>query len=958
MIGQFKPVTGVMGSGIGQFTLPGNNAGFCAAILQKSGAQTPLRLESLTYVRPDRREALQQPPQQPLVVNLLMQLRTYYDQSNTYLRNQAALNIQLTNQLRQVLALSSGPVRSQAGAIQRAVQGNLYRNGEFQRALEGLAREVKKNGSSHQALTVRLPDSGSAAASGGRQSPASASGTVQQTMPAFRTPELSGPEGKPAAIAGSRWQAAAPMVHRSPSEKPVKAPAQTEPSPKRARGSASEKLVKAPVQTEPARKDGQPSGRKGKQFADATQAVEPALESPNGAREIAQGNQAIPPRAEATNQTSPSVPSAPISTAAKGKLLPRSGGDWLTQTVERISERTPERVSVEIQRPTLWRQTEGSGGRATVPRPFPTVVQGPMYTALLTTALRLPINAAFFYQLRYARPGQRSPVGAVVPLTDRLATFFEYSSFGQQTARRSYYPQTTGAHAPVITGGTGDAGILWPSPDKTNTLTNIYASSGATWGNAHLTTPAVALTALSRVPNFRRIGQTAPESTAEVRARLLGGQKRLTAQEHQAIKPAITSSSIFAEYSRHAAATPTAGWTGPVVNRRIAGDWLPVVVPPTGVAIPAVSHGATLAATYPWLTWRSSGQWQEIAPTGGPGGVARWTGLHRHFSEVPELPAAAVPVLGWTPRPLMNRTVPVPGTVPAGEAFNQIPVVSPVSREIFRMPFARQARRGVADGSRIPALTALMDSSSAGNTAGIFQPAVGGTFQPVKQLRTIPAATKMAGIGGHLIQMQQAVRGILNGGYKGSMTALHRARQVSVALSGLEAQADQVRQQALSPGLVPVLHRAASGENVGAAEPFAPLLRTGGQADAARLQDTSARSGQSGPSRAQDIPKMIYRRPEHPAPAQGESSADSGEAVLQAQTVSPARVAAMNAAYSYPPGGNTGRNPAPPVEELTREQEERITQRVLEDINYNRMASEVLDRVERRLRTERRKFGR
>ena len=43
---------------------------------------------------------------------------------------------------------------------------------------------------------------------------------------------------------------------------------------------------------------------------------------------------------------------------------------------------------------------------------------------------------------------------------------------------------------------------------------------------------------------------------------------------------------------------------------------------------------------------------------------------------------------------------------------------------------------------------------------------------------------------------------------------------------------------------------------------------------------------------------------------------------------------------------------------LTREQENRITERVLEDLNYNRMAAEVLERVERRLRAERRKFGR
>ena len=111
-IGSFKPVTGVMESGIGQFVLPGNNAGFCDAILQKNIGSAPMRLESLTYVRPTGREDGASTPQQPLVVNLLMQLRAYYDQSNTFLRNQVSLNAQLTGQLRQALSASSGAVRA------------------------------------------------------------------------------------------------------------------------------------------------------------------------------------------------------------------------------------------------------------------------------------------------------------------------------------------------------------------------------------------------------------------------------------------------------------------------------------------------------------------------------------------------------------------------------------------------------------------------------------------------------------------------------------------------------------------------------------------------------------------------------------------------------------------------------------------------------------------------------
>ena len=134
-----------------------------------------------------------------------------------------------------------------------------------------------------------------------------------------------------------------------------------------------------------------------------------------------------------------------------------------------------------------------------------------------------------------------------------------------------------------------------------------------------------------------------------------------------------------------------------------------------------------------------------------------------------------------------------------------------------------------------------------------------------------------------------------------------------------------------------------------------PIFRAPERSSAA--EQAGAAGGGRGSRQGQaPAPPMIHRKAERPAAAQETAGADSGEAVLQAQTVSPAKAAAMNAAFSYPPG-QTGMS-APGPETLTAEQEERITQRVLEDINYNRMADEVLDRVERRLRAERRKFGR
>ena len=51
-VGGFKPITGTIGRGLGEFTLPGSNAAFCQSILQKGITGEALRLESLSYVLP------------------------------------------------------------------------------------------------------------------------------------------------------------------------------------------------------------------------------------------------------------------------------------------------------------------------------------------------------------------------------------------------------------------------------------------------------------------------------------------------------------------------------------------------------------------------------------------------------------------------------------------------------------------------------------------------------------------------------------------------------------------------------------------------------------------------------------------------------------------------------------------------------------------------------------------
>ena len=102
---------------------------------------------------------------------------------------------------------------------------------------------------------------------------------------------------------------------------------------------------------------------------------------------------------------------------------------------------------------------------------------------------------------------------------------------------------------------------------------------------------------------------------------------------------------------------------------------------------------------------------------------------------------------------------------------------------------------------------------------------------------------------------------------------------------------------------------------------------------------------------------MIHRFPERREERTSERAGEeSGEAVLRAQMETPAYSALPRAESAV--GGAPRFGGGVPEPAISQEQEERIAARVLEEINYNRMAAEVLDRVERRLRTERRKIGR
>ena len=202
-MGGFKPITGTIGRGLGEFTLPGSNAAFCQSILQKGITGEVLRLESLSYVLPREGQGpeLTPAPQQPVVVNLLMQLRAYCDESNTFLRQQHNLQLQLTRQLDQALSTARGSVSSQAQQIRRAVEGEMLQAGQFQKALSELTQQLKKNGKSGEARLTRAVLSGSSAPVSGKQAPsASPASPVFSLKPETSVPNRTEAERKPQSL--------------------------------------------------------------------------------------------------------------------------------------------------------------------------------------------------------------------------------------------------------------------------------------------------------------------------------------------------------------------------------------------------------------------------------------------------------------------------------------------------------------------------------------------------------------------------------------------------------------------------------------------------------------------------------------------------------------------------------------------------------------------------------------
>lgn len=112
------------------------------------------------------------------------------------------------------------------------------------------------------------------------------------------------------------------------------------------------------------------------------------------------------------------------------------------------------------------------------------------------------------------------------------------------------------------------------------------------------------------------------------------------------------------------------------------------------------------------------------------------------------------------------------------------------------------------------------------------------------------------------------------------------------------------------------------------------------------------------PGQTEGLPVILYRTPARPAATPGTPPASpaaagqlEGEEVFRAQTVSGGQVRRMEQAFSYQAPGSR-------KEECGQSAADSPSpSRVEEQINYNRLTEEILVRLERRLRAERRKFG-
>ena len=1057
-VGGFKPITGTIGRGLGEFTLPGSNAAFCQSILQKGITGEALRLESLSYVLPREGQGAEQPPvsQQPVVVNLLMQLRAYCDESNTFLRQQHNLQLQLTRQLDQALSTARGSVSSQAQQIRRAVEGEMLQAGQFQRALSELTQQLKKNGKFSEARLTQtvLP---------GR--PVPAYGTqISSAHPAssFLRSELPGPNG-------AETEKKPRSLHREPltvvqKQEQGEMVREQVPSP---RGLRRRKTVHGLY------------GRGEARFADQ--------EKTGRSQEKRGKNRSLVPNGDALEAP---VLSQEGETGRRGSAV--TGENSREQRSQLPLQGTPESVS------------QGSV----------TVV-----SQLESGSIARPVSVGNreTHGKETERPGEKSlPVLRTFPAISHPSFLFR----PQIPSTRMGMPETVGSFPPLVPpGGLGmplsrsvvPSSYVWFFRGRMSHTNRplagplILASEGPAWGR--------------KEERFHGQGMLPMDSSLGVGRAFPGEENQRWKAKPLAFREVGSNAESVSQHEVHSPVSPNhppAGWAGArgkagrtqtafqiQENRRNAvgkgpgqeGDlwsktawpleqkrknysdlpWISSRIPYPGLFWPApfVARGRP-GLSSPLVHW-IAGQTDQQTPAARTSSEEAHEPIYRTALSTGELarPRASVrrqPVSGETHEPIYRTALstgelsrssalagpqpissgvrePIyPTALPAGAFYphpvkpghqrssfpargtvlpSAVPELSRKQKVPLILPFPRPWAWDGEPMGRSEETVVIRRAEESGKSF-FSQPFSFSFLSP-----TVPALERVApmgpasppspmrdnGTGAPAVKRTQLLsrpwRGKAWNSRKGSAGSLEAFNLLShpngdlptaweeeaswdmVFRTSLDSQPEQRGEQekaetasgwpmpehlafALGQGKTQKSALQKEGASVIRRGQGLPALlslensQSPGRLDAtsqtmvhtAFFPEFSEGTPVSQPDRpavsSQDAPKgmgqgVVYRLPARPQSVPQEKE-ESGEEVLRAQSVDAGYVSAMNAAYSHQAPESQPRPEVPGA--ISQETEERIVQQVLQDLNYNRMAAQVLERVERRLRTERRKIGR
>ena len=1069
-MGGFKPITGTIGRGLGEFTLPGSNSAFCQSILQKGITGEALRLESLSYVLPREGQGpeLTPAPQQPVVVNLLMQLRAYCDESNTFLRQQHNLQLQLTRQLDQALSTARGSVSSQAQQIRRAVEGEMLQAGQFQKALSELTQQLKKNGKSGEARLTRAVLSGSSVPVHGRKQAPS----VGPASPVFSL--------KPETSAPSRTETERKLwsLHTTPltvvqKQEQGETVREQAPSPRglRRREAGHGPHAQGEVHSPSKGKTGRGQKKRGENSilpSHGEEIREPALSQ---AEETSRRSSAVTGKSSRERSAQLPVQGTPESVSqdsASAVSKPEHGS-----TARPVSAGNREVHGEETERPgekslpvlrTFPAISHGAAdfqpkilsAKAGMPGPvgnlpplapsgalgmpsflsvFPSsyyvsfpfgeiaktgaISPGPLTLASKGAAwgrkeeqlslfsgrvqgmpwIASPLSAEGVF------PGRKSQSPKAMPLrfreigsNEEPASGYEVRPLFRSTGPRTEWAETraeAGKAWPISQAGENKRGTDRERPGQEDVFGQKAAwPLGEKAKNALVSQPVS-----SKTPGLGSRGAATlfPQGRAGLHSSLV---HRAAAQAEQ--EAALSSVSSEAREPVYRTTLPvgalsrSGALTGP---QPVSGEAREPVYR-TALPVGALSRSSTLAGPQPV----SSGAYEPIYRTALPTGVFRSNPVNQGREAFAFPPGRAALPPSPIPEPSWKWEGPSPLPLPRPWAWDGEPVrrsgetvaIRPGTergKSFFSYPFSLSFVS--------PAVPVLESVSAIGRASSLAPMRAKGTAAPARK-RTLPFARPWRGgawNGGKSFIPSPEGQSPLSHSSGVPPTAWEEEGPWGMVFrTSLDTQpeqgGEQERAEALSIG--PMMGHLALALEQGKTQESAPLQKEGapvirrGQGLSSLLSLENARpparpdatsqamvhtafspefsegTPVSQPDRSaalsQGAPKgtgqsVVYRLPPRPqsAPQEKEESGEEAKNTLLRNKVTDEEIA-MNAAYSYQAPESRPRPEAPGA--ISQETEERIIQQVLQDLNYNRMAAQVLDRVERRLRTERRKIGR